>query len=109
INLKILANEINTALLEPQASFDPLLDNIETVSTEGFKTPIISLEATFKCLSTVSSSKAGAQIISQTGSCVTSLLSSLNLFVVSSIPRLVKGLYRTFGNVQTSPLFPKQR
>ena len=59
INLKILANEINTALLEPQASFDPLLDNIETVSTEGFKTPIISLEATFKCLSTVSSSKAG--------------------------------------------------
>ena len=59
INLKILANEINTALLEPQASFDPLLDNIETVSTEGFKTPIISLETTFKCLSTVSSSKAG--------------------------------------------------
>ncbi|PFX13605.1 putative RNA-directed DNA polymerase from transposon BS [Stylophora pistillata] len=59
INLKILANEINTALLEPQASFDPLLDNIETVSTEGFKNPIISLEATFKCLSTVISSKAG--------------------------------------------------
>ena len=59
INLKILANEINTALLEPQASFDPLLDNIETVSTEGFKTPIISLEATLKGLSTVISSKAG--------------------------------------------------
>ena len=46
-------------MLEPQAAFDPLLDNIETASTEGFKTPIISLEGTLKGLSTVISSKAG--------------------------------------------------
>ena len=73
--------------------------------SKGFSLFLFACHASSKVSVQSSPPKLGAQIISQTGSRVTLLPSSLSPFVASSIPLLVNRLYRIFGNVQNIQMY----